>query len=773
MKRLLALILCLTCWIGVLVSCNSDPVDPVDTTPTPAPSGDDTPDEPVDTTIYTLHLAQYTIVYPKDASDTVKKAAENLKATIDALLANGDSIALISDDQTAKTGYEILIGATNREASKAYYAEGVKAEFAVRNVDQTIVLAGYSDALIEKAVKYFGETYLNEAVESRIKVVENYTGGFEKAFEISAATASNIKVVYQNAELESVAEGVVEKVKSVTDVTLTKSLASTTYNADAYEIMIGSYSFEAIKDIKASLWFDGYIVIVRDNKIVMTATNAEHYEKAVVAMGDLLAANLLKDTKNAVLASGNRAREISVSLFNNVPGASVLPKGVYPAGDGSYTAVFWDLEDDTLFKEYCQNVLDEGFSLYSSTNFDGAGRKNKNSFATYISDTKSIDVEFHLGAKSSSGEGVSGRMYVTVSPREGFTLPRQSAPDYTPVDSTQYPMILTQLGTYEYHPTEHAMCYILRLADGSFIVYDTSYGELNGAPVADEIYAVLKKQAPDPNNIVISAFFISHPHGDHMGGFVQFADKYAADKTITVKQCVFNFSEDSALPSTERTYQSQVYAAVKRFGPKLQLVVPHTGNVLYYPGVKFNVLYTHENILALTEADPDLCYGNTTSVVTQMITDDGSKVVFGADHSAMDTYYAGKPFCESALARWYGSFLESDIVTMFHHGLGGGADDEVYPAIKPTIVLWPGTWFRINGDSSGGNYYSGGVPYKLYEVSYNTYFSDLEPDVWHDTPNANGVHGWFVADDGIQIVTFKDGNVSIQTWDTRADYHNS
>ena len=161
-------------------------------------------------------------------------------------------------------------------------------------------------------------------------------------------------------------------------------------------------------------------------------------------------------------------------------------------------------------------------------------------------------------------------------------------------------------------------------------------------------------------------------------------------------------------------------------------------------------------------------------MVTQMGTDDGCKIVIGGDHSAADMWYQGTtPFCESALAKWYGSFLESDVVTMFHHGLGGGADELIYPAIKPKIVLWPGTWVRINGDGRGGSYTMGGKPYTLDEVTYNTYFSDLTPDVYHETPNANGVHGWFVSDDGIQILTLAGGKVTIRTYDTRADYYNS
>ena len=92
----------------------------------------------------------------------------------------------------------------------------------------------------------------------------------------------------------------------------------------------------------------------------------------------------------------------------------------------------------------------------------------KNRFATYVSETATVDLGYHENSRW---------LFLSVSPNDGsLTLPAQEPPEYTPVDTFRYPTMLTQVGTKEFHPTEHAMCYILRLADGSFILYDTSYG---------------------------------------------------------------------------------------------------------------------------------------------------------------------------------------------------------------------------------------------------------------------------------------------------------
>ena len=757
MKRLIALLLCLTCLLGVLASCNDEPTPPVQENPS---TNDQTPSEPVDTTIYSLHLAQYTIVYAKDASETVKEAASHLKMKIDQLLTNDDSIAVITDDKQAKTGYEILVGATNRDASKAYYAESAKPEFAVRNVDQTIVLAGYSDALTAKAVTYFEETYLAKAEESRIAVVENYAGSFEKAFIISADTAAKIKVVYQDETLEGVATKVVNAVKDVTDVTLTKAVAATTYDADAVEIMIGSYDFAAIQDVKGSLWLDGYAIAVRDNKIVVTATTAEDYENAVAALKTLVSDNLLLGTKNAVIASGKTLRKVSASVLNNVPGASVSPNAVYPAGDGGYVAYFVSVKE-AFFTEYLEALEAEGFKLYTTNAFDGRSSVQKNKFATYISEAVSIDVGFHAKGYLDYGEQFrDGTLTVSVTPRDGITLPLQSAPEYTEI----VPTLVTQVGFDDIHPGQTSNCYIIRLADGTFIIHDSAYTE----GVGDEIYKILKKQAPDPNNVVIAAWFTTHPHADHMDGLVQFANKYSTDPTITVKQFVQNFADNSIATAQERSCQDKVYSAIKRYGPKTEVVKAHTGNVLYYANVKFNVLYTVEDYVTFSGG---MYYGNASSMVVQMVSADDCKIVMGGDSPQMDVMESGKPYTYGALYKWYGTFIQSEVVTNFHHGLGGGSCYETFEAIKPKVVLWPASWGKINGagtaliNSSHSIYFNK----KTKTSHYNTFTEG----VMHDTPNYNGVYGWFVADDNIHVVTFKKDALNVTVYDTFADFYAS
>ncbi len=420
-------------------------------------------------------------------------------------------------------------------------------------------------------------------------------------------------------------------------------------------------------------------------------------------------------------------------------------------------------------QELYLNSYFDYFDLTFDDNFDA-----ENYFATYISDDYSIDLAFHE---------YDNLMYMSISPREGLTLPATSEPAYTPVDTEKYPIILTQVGTYEFHKSDAAACYVIRLADGSFIVYDTAFGTYNGQTVAEEIYKVLRKQAPDPNNIVISAFILSHPHLDHMGGFTQFAQKYAGNTGIKVKQVVYNFPDLTFVPNTsgvgnsENLHVTNTNTAIQRFGSSLEVVKPRSGNVLHYPGVKFNVLYTQEDFLSLASNADGL--GNALTMVTQMVTGDGTKVIFGGDHWTDKT--------KGQLKYRYGTFLESYVCTLFHHGIGGGAENTknenlvIYKmAIKPKIALWPISWAKMSDTGSSNTlYFSDSVWNKYITAGKNS--GDGRPGTGgfeegkiHSTPNKNGVYGWFVADDGIQILTFNDkNNVSVTTYATRAAYYNS
>lgn len=408
---------------------------------------------------------------------------------------------------------------------------------------------------------------------------------------------------------------------------------------------------------------------------------------------------------------------------------------VYYSGYDAHTAIFQQV-NRRFVEKFIAALENEGYKKYSDVSFDGESDFKKNYFAIYQSDDMTVNVEHHAYAD---------RMYVTYTPKkDGFVLPSLEKKEYI---SSSQPTILTQVGTERFHPTAVSMCYIVRAADGSFVLIDSDFGD----GMAELIYDILKKQAPDPDNIVISAWFLSHPHTDHVCGFIDFADKYANDKTITLKQVIYNFSDDKYVGSHIVGLMQKTAEAIEKFGKDVTCIRARAGYVMHYADLTFRALYSQENYLVATHGEIE--DANSASLVVQMETDSGVKVLFGADHAVRGNYN-GLPFCEGALYRWYGDFIKSDILTLFHHGFGGGADDYVYSVVKPKIVLWPATYFRLTHDSDG-------TPYgDIEHNSRNSYFSDPEQ------AKKNGVKGYYISGDKIHIVDLSDKELTVTEYET-------
>lgn len=440
------------------------------------------------------------------------------------------------------------------------------------------------------------------------------------------------------------------------------------------------------------------------------------------------------------------ARTLSTTdVTSSIPSLSVSPKKKMPAGDNAQTYVY---EGATLklYKECCDKLYSANFAQYTETEFNGTAHNSskavKNYFTTFLSSAVQVDIELHESAS---------RMYLTATPRTASALPERETPKYTK-PAGNFPVIWTQFGLEDVDDAESSLGYIIRLADGSFIIIDGGewFGDdsKNNA-VAKRIYDILKKQAPNPNNIVIAAWIITHAHNDHAGAFYNFQVAYDKDTSIKIKQMIHNFPDKTLLNSGDYNYQVSVIDSAAKFVHKPETLKPHTGNVLYYPGMKINVLYTQENYLAVG-ADFTGNY-NCSSLVLQFVTDDGTKILLGADHPVSGVY-EGTTWCEGAIYNWYGSFIESQVVSLFHHGYGGGADETVYYVIKPKIILWPSDLARINSSN-------------VKKFAHNSYFSGSNPQA--------GVKYYIPDGSRVQIMSFANGTPTIKEYANISTYLSS
>jgi beta-lactamase superfamily II metal-dependent hydrolase len=431
---------------------------------------------------------------------------------------------------------------------------------------------------------------------------------------------------------------------------------------------------------------------------------------------------------------------------SNIPTVSTAYSKKEASGDGGYTYIY-NNASASLYDAWCEKLVASDYAQYTETEFNGVKYNGsntlKNMFTTFVSTLAQVDIEYHEAAK---------RIYVTFTPRKASVLPQREAPT-TATKQTTFPISWTYYGLEDIDDSEGSMGYIVKISDGSFIIIDGGEWfseDSKSNAVAKRIYDILKKQSPDPNNIVISAWIITHAHNDHAGAFWTFEREYGELSSINLKQVIYNFPERAKTNGADGNYQCSIVEASLNFASKPEILKVHTGNVLYYPGISINVLYTQENYLAVS-SDFKGNY-NAASLVLQFVTNEGDKIFVGADHPVSGSY-EGTPWCEGAIYNWYGSFIESDVATAFHHGYYGGADSTVYYVIKPKMVLLPCEQSRIEGSN-------------LAKMPHNKYFMDM-----NNRPS--GVSYWTSRNTVVGIITFSNGAPQLKYYDTIGEYLNS
>lgn len=144
-----------------------------------------------------------------------------------------------------------------------------------------------------------------------------------------------------------------------------------------------------------------------------------------------------------------------------------------------------------------------------------------------------------------------------------------------------------------------SLCCVYQLADGSFVVLDSGVKDSTDAHRSSTwLYDLLKELAPDENNIIIRMWYFSHPHGDHIGGFVElcdYFDKIPEYKNIHIESFLYNFA------GTQKAYQHanankssarQFEQYRTKYFPDAKVYKALTGQVYQLPGAKLEVLYS-------------------------------------------------------------------------------------------------------------------------------------------------------------------------------------
>lgn len=414
-------------------------------------------------------------------------------------------------------------------------------------------------------------------------------------------------------------------------------------------ILVGNTNYDESKQSYSSLTYGDSSIQVINNKIVLAFTTKDEgltlVDKLIKAI-ETDAANVFKVKRTLSFATQ------TVSLPSDMP--------QYPSTQLSLV----DCDDDTTmivasrttldeFNLYCNALTEQsGYALYSSRD-----NVNGNYFRSYTKDSKAISAYFTPSSKTA--RIISGPISDLPS-KEADTTPEKYEPSLTIVAQSE--RVNNGLG----------MIYLL--PNGKFLIIDGGYDR------RDNFYKILRELAPDEDEIVIAAWYMSHPHGDHQQALMNLVKNHADD--VKIESILFNYTlperyENITTGSDGAGASRNFRTTLSRYLDKdTKIIKPHTGQIFEYGSAKVEILFTVEDVLP-----GDIDYLNTTSLVTRITIGEHSMIAL-----ADTTHVTSK-----TLENNFGSYLQSEMVQLAHHGTYPGYAS-LYTKINAKVLIWPSNY---------------------------------------------------------------------------------
>ena len=219
--------------------------------------------------------------------------------------------------------------------------------------------------------------------------------------------------------------------------------------------------------------------------------------------------------------------------------------------------------------------------------------------------------------------------------------------------------------------------FIITTEDGKVIVVD------GGFKVETDYFIQYLRAVTGQRKPHIDAWFLSHPHTDHVEVFHEVAENRT--HAVSFDQVLLHYVPYELYASRSQEEGMQMVGEFNR----ISKAFPEKVRVLQ-TGDKFNI--GAAGITVLYTADSSLIDVNEHSVIFRM--DLGGK-------SVMFTGDAQVGAGNRAVAEWENTgLLQCDICKMAHHGQDG-VDRNFYEAVSPEICLWPTptwVWDNTNGN---------------------------------------------------------------------------
>ncbi len=350
-----------------------------------------------------------------------------------------------------------------------------------------------------------------------------------------------------------------------------------------------------------------------------------------------------------------------LKIFESVPEFShPADEPPYDCNDGAFMKLYRSVSLEE-YKAYTGELKAAGFTLFDENRIKD----------NYYSGFKGSGFLLHTDYSSADG-----CMHVIADPNTNLYEKEEAAFD-KPADTVLYQFEI------DHSLIDCGMCYIIQCADNSFFIVDSAH--VCSVPDNQRIYDFLRKLTPEGKKIIISGWFFSHGHVDHIGKFMDFL-KYNYNDDVVIEKLYYNFvscshPDNGEWMISDKIFQLQFEELVKNY-PEIPGIKLHSGQTFWVRNLKFDVLCTHEDIYP-----DDLINYNDSSTVL-MMTACGNKVLFPGDAGEKES---------RLLETCYGDYLKCDIVQVSHHG-HFGTTVEFYELARADVALFATTQIMYDGD---------------------------------------------------------------------------
>ncbi len=667
----LAIILCLG---SLLTSCSPDtpPLTSTVSTPTTPPQTPlSTPSGPAQTTAPdpgvvspppsisdAFEFTNVSVITPNGASELILAASESLNGAYNRLT---DKNLPLADDLTQAQAGEILIGQTNRpttDSAKNLLPANERFAYVIARVEDSIVIVGTTDEMTLMGIDYFANSLLAEKISADGKLnIEKDFVYIKTAASVSLETSSGYRFVVARAVKDitmEVGESVGEMLKTLTGkfyrVTMDSKGKDSERNQNP-EILVGATYYPESLQVMTKFAYDEYGIAVIGQKLIVFGYSAKTLGLAKTLLQTVAQKNLYDGT--LILPEGmfiKCSADDSASRFPIYP--SDLQSAI-GAGEGGTLIRAYETTPEA-FKAYGQALASDGFTLLSEHT---AG---ENIFFTYCKDKLTLTCNYHPANKTAD-----------IIMDDEKNRPTSAVENqYTPITTT----LFTQMGL-NYIAANAGMGYVMRLADGRFIVIDGGVNEYDEYKKLYEIILTQHQESGREGKPVIAAWLLTHAHGDHYGNFQKFAQVYCPND-VTLESVVWNMGTSVSNPSLQ-SLAGSVRNFFKNNLPDTHIYYARTGQRYHLANVTVDILFTPDDYGFSAPGGSD----NNSSVyykITETVS--GQTIMITGDSEA--------PAAGYMVNRYSAGGLESDIMQQAHHGYWAGSV-ELYKLINPEIVFWP------------------------------------------------------------------------------------